>query len=84
MGFGFGHSSNIPARPRDSERRQCELNALQGAFVVMAGCSLVVGLAFGAMVVLTGPDGWITKAANTALLGDGGATLTTYASEGGR
>jgi hypothetical protein len=49
----------------------------------MVGCALIVGLAFGAMVVLTGPDGWITKAANTALLGDSSAMMTAYTSEQG-
>jgi hypothetical protein len=88
MGFGFGHTSHIQPPSRDSglsERRKCEYSAMQGAFVVMVGCALIVGLAFGAMVALTGPDGWITRAANTALLGDSSAVLTAYASEqGGR
>ena len=78
MGFGFGDASHIPAPSRDNARRKCEYSALQGAFVVMAGCALIVGLTFGAMVALTGPDGWITKAANTALLGDSGVVLTAY------
>ncbi len=84
MGFGFGHASHIPASTHDSDRRKCEYSALQGAFVVMAGCALIVGLTFGAMVALTGPDGWITKAANTALLGDSGAVLTAYSSSQGQ
>lgn len=84
MGFGFGHASHHPvvASRRDAKREPRSYSAFQGACVVMAGCALVVGLSFIAMVALTGPDGWLTKAANTALLGDSSAVMTAYTEQG--
>ena len=43
---------------------------VRGALIVVAGSIALVGLAWGAMVVLTSPDGWVTKAANSALSED--------------
>jgi hypothetical protein len=43
---------------------------LRAALVMVLGCCALVGLAFGAMVVLTSPDGWLTKAANSAMAGE--------------
>lgn len=43
---------------------------LRGVAVMVLGCAALVGLAFGAMVLLTSPDGWVTKAANSALSGE--------------
>lgn len=50
---------------------------LRGAIVVVLGAVALVGMAFGAMVVLTSPDGWVTKAANTAISGES-AQLTNF------
>jgi hypothetical protein len=77
MGFGFGHASHLPVPPseRDHVKRY---SAFHGALVVIAGCAMLIGLSFGAMVLLTGPDGWITKAANTAMANDSGTVLTAY------
>ena len=43
---------------------------LRAALVMILGCCALVGFAFGAMVVLTSPDGWLTKAANNAVAGE--------------
>ena len=43
---------------------------LRAALVMILGCCALVGFAFGAMVVLTSPDGWLTKAANSAIAGE--------------
>jgi hypothetical protein len=43
---------------------------LRGAVIMLLGCAALVGLAFGAMVLLTSPDGWVTKAANSAISGE--------------
>jgi hypothetical protein len=40
---------------------------LRGIVIMMLGAAGLVGLAFGAMVMLTSPDGWVTKAANSAI-----------------
>jgi hypothetical protein len=43
---------------------------LRGAAIMLVGCVALVGLAFGAMVLLTSPDGWVAKAASSALAGE--------------
>jgi hypothetical protein len=43
---------------------------LRGAMIVLAGSFALIGLAWGAMMMLTSPDGWVTKAANTAVSGE--------------
>lgn len=45
--------------------------------VVVAGAGLV-GLAFGAMMLLTSPDGWVMKAANQAVTTAQEGTLASY------
>jgi hypothetical protein len=39
---------------------------LRGVVVMVGGAVALVGLAFGAMVMFTSPDGWLSKAANSA------------------
>jgi hypothetical protein len=85
MGFGFGHASHHPvAASRNVERRPRDYSAFQGACVVMAGCAVLAALVIGGMVAMTGPDGWITKAANTAVMGDSNVAMTTYIADQGR
>jgi len=43
---------------------------IRGAAIVVLGAAALVGLAWGAMMVLTSPEGWVTKAANSALAGE--------------
>ena len=51
----------------NAEARKFQLDEnLRGAVLWIAAASALVGLAFGAMVVLTSPDGWATKIAQSA------------------
>jgi hypothetical protein len=52
---------------------------LRGILIVVVGSLALVGVAYGVMVTLTGPDGWATRMASSAVAGD--ATLTSYGSE---
>lgn len=45
--------------------------------VVVAGAGLI-GLAYGAMTMLTSPDGWVMKAANQAMTTAQEGTLASY------
>jgi hypothetical protein len=55
----------------DRENHRTELgDNLRAALIMILGCCALVGFAFGAMVVLTSPDGWLTKAANSAIAGE--------------
>lgn len=51
---------------------------IRGALVVVIGAAALVGLAFGVMVMLTSPDGWIMKAANQAMLTAQQGALASY------
>jgi hypothetical protein len=63
------------------EEQKFELSEnLRGAMIVVAGSVALIGLAWGAMTVLTSPDGWVTKAANTAVSGD--TQLVSFANGG--
>ena len=55
----------------DKDSRKFHLSDhLRGAAIMLLGCAALVGLAFGAMVLLTSPDSWVMKAANSALAGE--------------
>lgn len=51
---------------------------IRGALVVVVGAAGLVGLAFGAMTMLTSPDGWVMKAANHAMTTAQQGTLASY------
>lgn len=50
----------------------------RGVLVVLIGSASLVGLAFGAMMMLTSPDGWVMKAANQAIATAQQGTLASY------
>ena len=50
----------------------------RSALVVLIGSAGIVGLAFGAMMMLTSPDGWVMKAANQAMTTAQQGTLASY------
>lgn len=52
--------------------------AVRGAAVVVIGAALMIGMAFGAMTLLTSPDGWVMKAANQAVSTAQHGTLASY------
>jgi uncharacterized protein (UPF0212 family) len=50
-----------------AEARKFRLDEnLRGAVLWMAAATALVGIAFGVMVVLTSPDGWATRIAQSA------------------
>lgn len=51
---------------------------IRGAIVVVVGSAALVGIAFGAMMMLTSPDGWLMKAANQAMTTAQQGTLASY------
>jgi hypothetical protein len=52
--------------------------AVRGVAVVAIGAALMIGMAFGAMTLLTSPDGWVMKAANQAVTTAQHGTLASY------
>lgn len=63
------------AVPRNSDAR----DQLQGVVVVVASAAVLVGLAFGAMALLSSPAGWVMKAANQAMSDHQQAVATSFA-----
>ncbi len=51
---------------------------LRSAAVVVIGAGMMVAMAFGAMIMLTSPDGWVMKAANQAVSTAQQGTLASY------
>jgi hypothetical protein len=50
----------------------------RSALVVLVGSAGIIGIAFGAMMMLTSPDGWVMKAANQAMMTAQQGTLASY------
>lgn len=54
----------------EQDKRHADVwSAFQGVVVVVGGLTVICFLAFSAMSSLVGPNGWITRAANTAYAG---------------
>ena len=51
---------------------------LRGLMIVVIGAAGLCGLAFGAMQLLTSPDGWVMKAASQAMTTAQQGTLASY------
>jgi hypothetical protein len=69
-------SNSKPAsQARDGKLFQMSEN-VRGVVIVVVGSVALVAIAYGAMIALTGPNGWATKMANTAVTED--VTLTSY------
>jgi hypothetical protein len=51
---------------------------IRSVLVLLIGSAGLIGLAFGAMMVLTSPDGWVMKAANQAMTTAQQGTLASY------
>ena len=52
-------------------RKQFKLgDNARGALIMAAGALMLMGLAFGGMLLLTSPGGWVSKAANSAVSGE--------------
>lgn len=54
---------------------------VRGALIVALGAVGLIGLSWGMMVVLTSPNGWVTKAANSAIAGEQ-VQLVSFADSG--
>jgi len=67
--FGKGGLMALNHTADDSHKFRFDEN-MRGVVVMVLGCVALVGLAFGAMVVLTSPEGWVTKAASSAVSGE--------------
>ena len=53
---------------------------IRGIVVMVAGVAALVGIAYGAMTLITSPDGWAMKAANSPS-GEAGAETPQFAAE---
>ena len=73
--MSFQNSTHDGQANADVSRVPDNIRRLMG--VVVAGAGLV-GLAFGAMALLTSPDGWVMKAANQAMTTAQEGTLASY------
>ena len=67
-----------PTESSDTQDRRTSPDALRSAAVVVIGAGMMVALAFGAMMMLTSPDGWVMKAANQAVSTAQHGTLASY------
>jgi len=59
----------LPASDEPSGKFRLGDNA-RGALIMAAGTLLLVGLAFGGMVLLTSPGSWVNEAATSAMSGE--------------
>jgi hypothetical protein len=67
------------AGEHDGREHRLQLNEnVRGAIVVVVGAAALIGIAFGAMALLTSPDGWVMKAANQAMTTAQQGTLASY------
>lgn len=65
-----GHWVSSRDYDRDDESKIPVSENIRGAIVLVLASAAMVGLAFGIMVVLTSPDGWASKAAQSATTGE--------------
>jgi hypothetical protein len=51
-----------------TEQRKFQLDErIRGVLVMIAGMAVLIGVAYGAMTLLTAPDGWAMRAANATV-----------------
>jgi hypothetical protein len=63
----------------EAQKSEASVDArARGVFAAICAGAVIVGLAVGAMVVLSAPGGWVMEAANQAIL-DQTAIATSYA-----
>jgi hypothetical protein len=79
--MAINQTSNYPGRKASPEwsegsRKRFELgDNARGALIMAAGALLLMGFAFGGMVLLASPGGWVSKAASSAVSGEGSGLL---------
>lgn len=54
---------------------------VRGAVVMIAGVAALIGIAYGAMTLLTAEDGWAMRAANSAPAVEGATETSQFAAE---
>jgi hypothetical protein len=70
--------STSSTQTSETQDRRASQDALRSAAVVVFGAAMMVAMAFGAMMMLTSPDGWVMKAANQAVSTAQQGTLASY------
>ncbi len=71
---------SLDCQPEDAAARASGVKRqLQGLLVVAASAVAMIGLAFGAMVLLSSPAGWVMKVANQAMTDHQQAVVTSFA-----
>lgn len=71
-----GFNTRGAAGPHENATRVPD--AVRGVLVVAGGAAIMLGMAFGAMMLLTSPDGWVMKAASQAMSTAQQGALATY------
>ena len=74
-----GRQSPVRQSQDDAACNSSLKHQLQGLLVVAASAAVMVGLAFGAMALLSSPAGWVMKAANDAMTDHQQAVVTSFA-----
>lgn len=54
---------------------------VRGVAIMVIGIGLLIGISYGAMVVLTSPDGWVARAAQSAASGERASLVSVGESE---
>lgn len=63
---------------RDATENRRVPEIVRSVGVVAIGAGMMIGMAYGAMMLLTSPDGWVMKAANQAVTTAQHGTLASY------
>ena len=63
---------------RDATENRRLPEIVRSVGVVVIGAGMMIGMAYGAMTLLTSPDGWVMKAANQAVTTAQHGTLASY------
>ena len=70
---------------RDHGRYETEDHSnLRGLFTLIVCAALLIGLAYGSMVLLTSPDGWVAEATLTSFRGEEPMTMVAVATDPSR
>jgi len=63
---------------RDATENRRLPEIVRSVGVVVIGAAMMIGMAYGAMTLLTSPDGWVMKAASQAVTTAQHGTLASY------
>lgn len=72
-------SRSVSQQAEAEQRSRFQLDDnVRGVMIVVIGSIALVGAAYGVMTAITGPDGWATRVANSAMAGESTAEATSY------